>query len=184
MTKTIIKYFTVAIINPSYNPLWMQEDKLVFRVLGIYNFEIRDNVSETVPLWMILHVSSRLNIKVKYTLNALRVNLIEWKIIGAQQQWMMMENSLMGNLEFVKVVNLVPVQVSTTWYLGHLNRILLYLGSNWILFTAGKHSERNRNKNKNRIKYLWTKFSRNCEIQVRWEICGFCLLSFCQNERI
>ena len=46
----MIKYFTVAIINPSYNPLWMQEDKLVFRVLGIYNFEIRDNVSETVPL--------------------------------------------------------------------------------------------------------------------------------------
>ena len=49
-TQTMIKYFTAAIIDPTYNTLWMQEDKLVFRVLGIYNFEIRDNVSETVPL--------------------------------------------------------------------------------------------------------------------------------------
>ena len=68
--------------------------------------QMRDNVSETVPLWLMLLVSSRLNIKAKNTLNAL-------KKIGVQQQLMMTENTLMGNLEFVKVVNLVLVQVST-----------------------------------------------------------------------
>ena len=66
----------------------MQEDKLVFRVLGIiYNFEIRDNVSETVPLWMMWPASSHLNIKVwQYGLWIFQIGDIKLEILLPKNQ--------------------------------------------------------------------------------------------------
>ena len=75
----IVQTWEHAIKKLEFVNVWRDVMEQIVQSFATPIAQMRDNVLETVPLWMVLLASFHLNIKVKHTLNAL-------KRIGVQQQ--------------------------------------------------------------------------------------------------